>query len=197
MPMGGLLNDLACAGDLDALITTQALQDLATSPLQIVRNYARTLDKWLPIIKLPRLADRLEVAYRDRPIALRANTTALLLSMQLAMQSSASESNMGNPGAHNRLYLQCQLNFALLQASKPSALETRQCGLLLAVYQLGAGLISDAYITLSTTAGIVRVNNLPVSHVDGPYKESDNEAKRIWWGVFLLDRYVLLNQYRR
>jgi hypothetical protein len=188
MPIGGLLNGLTGAGGLDALITTQTLQNLATTPLEIVKNYARTVDRWLPIIKLSRLTDRLEVAHRDTSIALRANTTALLLSMQLAMQPSAGEGNMGNPGAENALYAQCQLNFALLQAFKQPALETRQCGILLAVYQLGAGLISDAYVTLSTTIGIIRINELPLSPLDGSYKENDNEAKRIWWGAFLLDR---------
>lgn len=197
MPLGGLLNGLASTGGLDALITTQTLQDLATPPLQIVRNYARTVDKWLPIIKLSRLTDRLEVVHRDSPISLRANTTALLLSMQLAMQSSANEGSTETPKSQNGLYLQCKMNFSLLQAFKSSALETRQCGLLLAVYELGAGLISDAYVTLSTTAGIVRIKQLPLYHLDGPYKESDNEAKRIWWGVFLLDRYVLLRRSKQ
>lgn len=182
------MQGLPAAGNLDALITPQTLQDLEISPLQVVRNYSRTVDKWLPIITLPRLTDRLEAAHRDKPIALRPNTAALLMAMQLAMQPSAGEGNTRNPGAQNRLYAQCQYNFALLQTCRQSALETRQCGVLLAVYQLGAGLISDAYVTLSTTAGIVRINQLPLSPLDGSYKDSDNESKRIWWGVFLLDR---------
>ena len=86
------------------------------------------------------------------------------------------------------LYYQSQKKFASLQLTRKFSLYTIQCGLLLSVYQIGAGLLSDAYVTLSTTTGLARAARILSSHHNKDVEFNSHEAKAVWWAIFLLDR---------
>lgn len=157
------------------------LEDNSTNPTHIMERYIQYIHHWLPIIDIHRINDRikssqmLEVA--DPELA------GLLLCIHLATQPSSTE--VREQAHMQRLYIQAQKIFSSLQLTRRFSLYTIQCGLLLAVYQIGAGLLSDAYFTLSTTTGLARVARL--SYCDHRSHDSQ-EAKVVWWAIFLLDR---------
>ncbi|KAH8697957.1 hypothetical protein BGW36DRAFT_177284 [Talaromyces proteolyticus] len=194
-----MLLDQMGSYDLDVGIgneVSQTLRDLSLTPFQVVENYVRLVHPWLPIIKSPRLTTQLETTQRDQPLTLKAETAALLLFIHLATQSSSNE-RAHNSDLQRKVYKQCQSMFTLLQAFRRSALETRQCGVLLTTYQLGAGFISDAYVTLSTASGLVHVHQ-PCPFARESYKdERDDEARRVWWAVFLLDRLIAQSHWKK
>lgn len=157
------------------------LEEHSTNPTHVMERYIQYIHHWLPIIDIHRITNRiknchiLEVA--------DAELAGLLLCIHLATQPSSTE--VREQAHMQRLYAQAQKIFSSLQLTRRFSLYTIQCGLLLAVYQIGAGLLSDAYVTLSTTTGLARVARLLDCH---DKNRDSHEATVVWWAIFLLDR---------
>lgn len=171
----------------DESITNQVrgiLEEHSTSPTHVMERYIKYIHHWLPVIDIQR-----KNKYIENCLMLEgadAELAGLLLCVHLATQPSSTE--IRERPYMQKLYSQSQKTFASLQLTRKLSLYTIQCGLLLAVFQIGAGLLSDAYITLSTTTGLARAAHIPESHDDKDAGVSSHEAKAVWWAIFLLDR---------
>jgi Fungal specific transcription factor domain len=174
--------------EADSLETTSTVEALRTlnsqsiSAMQLIERYSHLIHPWLPIIDTRRIKDRV-----DRQHVLEIadpELASLLLCMHLATQPSSRR--IRNNETLQEVYAQAQRAFSSLQMLKKFAIGTIQCGLLLAVYQLGAGHLLEAYVTLSTTTGLARVHRLNRTYQKS--KEQENEAEAVWWAIFLLDR---------
>lgn len=168
-------------------ITNEVLRimdEQSTSPTHIMERYSQYVHHWLPIIDLHRISSRIKSSHMLE--AADAELASLLLCIHIASQPSSAE--MREQYYMQRLYIQSQRIFACLQSIRKFSIETIQCGLLLAVYQIGAGLLSDAYVTLSTTTGLARAGQLLTCHKNTHDGDRSHEARVVWWAIFLLGR---------
>ncbi|QGA17292.1 hypothetical protein EYB26_004963 [Talaromyces marneffei] len=164
------------------------MDEQSTSPTHIMERYSQYVHHWLPIIDLHRISSRIKSSHMLE--AADAELASLLLCIHIASQPSSAE--MREQYYMQRLYIQSQRIFACLQSIRKFSIETIQCGLLLAVYQIGAGLLSDAYVTLSTTTGLARAGQLLTCHKNTHDGDRSHEARVVWWAIFLLGRILAL-----
>lgn len=156
---------------------------------QLIDRYIRLIHPWLPIIDARRLKDRLDHC-RMLEVA-DADLANLFLCIHIATHPSSTR--IPNSNTLPELYIQAQRAFASSQVMGKFSIGTTQCGLLLALYQLGAGFFSDAYVTLSTTAALARVSRLEKDRQKSKKAKHNIEEQTVWCGIFLLDRYGLFS----
>lgn len=175
------------AESTETFITNEVLRMMnehSTNPIQVMKRYMRYIHHWLPILDVHRISNRIKSS-RMLEVA-DAELASLLLCIYLASQPSSTQ--MQKQPHMKSLYTQSQKIFSLLQSISKFSIETIQCGLLLAVYQIGAGLLSDAYVTLATTTGLARAGRLLDCHHKNHDRDDSHEARIVWWAIFLLDR---------
>ncbi|EED18773.1 hypothetical protein TSTA_124920 [Talaromyces stipitatus ATCC 10500] len=156
---------------------TRLLDEHSISPLLVIESYTHHIHHWLPVIDLHRMTKRLDPSCMAKS---DAELASLLLCIYLATQRSSTD--IREQTHMQTLYTQSQKIFSLLQTINRFSIDAIQCGILLAIYQIGAGLLPDAYVTLSTTIGLARTT--------GGY--SNHEARVVWWAIFFLDRVLAL-----
>jgi hypothetical protein len=175
------------AESTETFITNEALRLLdqhSTSPTQVMERYTQYIHHWLPIIDLHPINNRIKSS-RMQEVA-DAELASLLLCIHLASQPSSTETR---EQAHmQKFYIQTQKIFSSLQLTRKFSIETIQCGLLLTAYQIGAGMLSDAYVTLSITTGLARAGRILDCYHRNHDGESSHEVRVVWWAIFLLDR---------
>jgi hypothetical protein len=147
-------------------------------------SYFGNIHPWLPIIH--------EQTFRSRAYHLgtspEAETALIFLSMLLVLDTQRSDI-----GKESQLYNLCRYLFSFLRMSRSPSLELVQAGLLLAVYELGSGRAQAASLTIGTCARVgyvLRLNvddpRLPDGHLSWVRSE---EQRRVWLGVYMVDRY--------
>lgn len=161
----------------------RTLGNQSTTPAQLIERYNDILRPWLPIFSVHRTKDRLDP--RRMLETADAEAACLLLCIHIATQPSSS-TRSPNYAAVQEAYIQASRIFAFSELLNKSSVATVQCGLLLTVYQLGAGMFSGAYVTLSTTTALARANRL---HENCQTTDEEKTvAQAVWWAIFLLDR---------
>lgn len=171
----------------ETCITNDVLRSLdehSTNPTRIMERYIEYVHHWLPVIDLDGINNRIKSS-RMLEVA-DAELTSLLLCIHLASQPSSAE--IRNEAHMRKLYMQTLNIFFSLQLTRKFSIGTVQCGVLLAVYQIGAGMLSDAYVTLSTTTGLARAGRVQDCHHKNDEGDRSPEGRVVWWAIFLLDR---------
>ncbi|KAK1633518.1 hypothetical protein BDP81DRAFT_494835 [Colletotrichum phormii] len=176
---------LAGRQDYDYLLTAHLFATLKVLDLGIevvVDGYLRSIHEWIPIIH-PVSLSKQAGSLQSRP---SAELACLLLHILLITPVIPSASAPYNEPLLPSLYDDCKTSFLLLQTRSRGHLQTIQSGLLLAIYEQGRGLVSDAYATLEICASLGYINNL---HQSLDSATVFNEEKmRVWWAIYFLDR---------
>ncbi|KAF0320077.1 hypothetical protein GQ607_012671 [Colletotrichum asianum] len=171
--------------DPDDLLTSHLFATLKKFNLEIedvLDGYLRSIHLWIPIIHPISLKEQVS-SLQSRP---SAELACLLLHMLLITPSFPSASGQHHETILPSLYEDCKSSFLLLQTYSRRHLKTVQSGLLLAIYEQGRGLMSDAYATLAICASLGYIANLHQS--PRSVTAADEERLRVWWAVCFLDR---------
>ncbi|KAK1838652.1 hypothetical protein CCHR01_18722 [Colletotrichum chrysophilum] len=171
--------------DPDGWLTSHLFATLRILNLQIegvLDGYLRSIHEWIPIIHPISLKEQVS-SLRSKP---SAELACLLLHILLITPSFPSASGEHHETLLPSLYDDCKSSFLLLQTNSRRHLKTVQSGLLLAIYEQGRALMSDAYATLAICASLGYITNLHQSPCS--VTAADEERLRVWWAVCFLDR---------
>ena len=171
---------------------------LGTSILDIqdvVDRYFANIHTWLPFVS----KKRMEFALCNTGFELTADFALLLLAMKLIIQVPTG----GPRGAISPLYSMTKKYYAAVEAAGIISLQSLQANLLIATYEIGHSIYPAAYVTTGHCArighalGLHNRRDAPqlIKRKSGAWAEIE-EARRIWWVVMLLDRYVNLGSYQ-
>lgn len=139
----------------------------------------------LAVVSKARFDERLP----DLFVSAGTDFTILCLCMYLIQQPLS----LAKEGMVSSLYTTAKTSISLLEATGCHSLDTIQCRLLLALYEMGHGLYPAASISIGACARAAR--NLGLHHGSAPptalasIKVTDEERRRTWWAVHNLDRY--------
>lgn len=152
----------------------------------IITQYFETINTWMPIINRPRLERFMGVASADT----RSDLALLLLAMRLIQHVPVHDD-----ADQLHLYILAKRFCLTLELEGVYSLLKLQAHLLIAVYELGHGVLSAAYISVGSCArqGI----SLGINHNGAPKILPRartwldwEERQRVWWLILILDRYV-------
>lgn len=168
--------------EIDSCLTSCLFIILSRSNLElenVVDCYKQCMHPWLPFIHPIFLLQR-ATSLRDEP---SAELACLVLHILLV---NPPYSPQFQPTEGMPLYEVCKSCFSILHTYRRDHLATIQSGLLLAIYEQGSGFHSHSYITLSSCARLGFAMGLHRQlHSSTVF---DEERKRAWWSVYLLDR---------
>lgn len=160
---------------------------------QILSDYFGDIHPWFPIV--PR--KRMTLSYQ---LWEAGSDVALLL---LAMKLITSQPQRGFAASENYLYTASKRFAALLENVGTASIVYLQAILLISLYEFGQGVYPAAYMTVGQCVRYAELLGLPsyraTSAVLGhPLTWADaEERRRVWWGVYIMDKLVALGSYRR
>jgi hypothetical protein len=153
---------------------------------EVALRYFSSVHLWLPILSERLFYERLP-SILSNP---RAEISLLCLSMALiSMELPDSENEREEEGKMDGLYTLCKSSIAIIEAKGINSMEVIQARLLVSLFEFGHG-IDAAYISLAAlarAAAALGLNQMGNSE----YSAKDEEGLRVWWGIVMLDRYVL------
>ncbi|PYH97259.1 hypothetical protein BO71DRAFT_427186 [Aspergillus ellipticus CBS 707.79] len=172
------------------------IQLAGLSQQEISERYFSNFHKWLPIIS-PRLFRETVTAY-DRGLGHPPlDVSVLLLAMCLVTFQPATDSSL-TPIAPQGLYGTAKMVFAEAQSIICASSRLLQTGLLIAAYEYANGRPEAAHITMGTCTRIGYVDGLQDSDLAPtdlkarqPSSSVELERFNLWWGVIILERFVL------
>ncbi|KAJ9151699.1 Fungal-specific transcription factor domain-containing protein, partial [Coniochaeta hoffmannii] len=171
---------------LEILSNANALQ-------QAVTDYFNTVHCWFPIISKKRMN-------MGHPLHEGGTDLAMLF---LAMKLVSSPPVNGVASADSHLYVASKRFLALLESSGTISLMYLQAMILVAIYEFGHSIYPAAWMTVGACSRYAEILGLP------SYKDSVvilgqlatwtelEERRRVWWGIFVLDRVICLGNKRR
>jgi hypothetical protein len=146
--------------------------------------YFRTIDVWLPIISPRRCVEKLEnIASDNNP-----ELSNLLLCMYLVTRQPGKPS--GIKEMQTPIYFEAKTLLTTLTSSGNLSIEVIQAGVLLSLYEQGHGMIDVAQLTMSVCTRMAM--KMKVALRAAPELQN-TDFGRLWWGLVILDRYVLVN----
>lgn len=171
---------------LEILSNANALQ-------QAVTDYFNTVHCWFPIISKKRMN-------MGHPLLEGGSDLAMLF---LAMKLVSSQPVNGVASADSHLYVAAKRFLALLESAGTVSIMYLQAMILVAIYELGHSIYPAAWMTIGACSRYAEILRLP------SYKDSVvilgqaqtwtelEERRRVWWGIFILDRVICLGAKRR
>jgi hypothetical protein len=168
---------------LDLKVVDELLEiiDSVGGSRMIFFEYFANISGWLPIIFKPRMHYRV----RDKEHGPNAEFCVLVLSMHLVMMGI--DADVSSPAS---LYHTVKSLAALTGAA--GSLDAVQARILLAVFEMGRGLLSAAQQSLKDAAslamslGMDKIIDRPLEKEDG--RDQAEEVKRAWWAILILER---------
>ncbi|KAL2824254.1 fungal-specific transcription factor domain-containing protein [Aspergillus cavernicola] len=146
----------------------------------IMEVYFQHIHPWLPIIH--------EQTFRAQVSQLEytpvAETALLFFTILLLMREHDQQI---------RIYPLCRYLFSFVQLVRSPSLVVVQAGILLSVYELGAGHSHAASLSIGTCARLGYVLRLNMDKRQTPQDLSwttAEEQRRVWMGVYMLDRLI-------
>ncbi|VUC27375.1 unnamed protein product [Clonostachys rosea] len=173
--------------DRDSLILSCAHSTLARTgaprPESLSTDYWDSVHWWLPIIDPRRLGQAVAKYANDVSSAV----TVLFLHIFL-LNSQPKVSHVGMEEPYQTLYSTCKSLFTLQCEIQDSPITTIQSGILLAVFEIGRGFLSDAYNTLTVCATLWhhRFDSDPTPTAGG--LPQWDEMHLLWCAIYTLDR---------
>ncbi|KAB5578635.1 hypothetical protein GE09DRAFT_1090501 [Coniochaeta sp. 2T2.1] len=171
---------------LEILSNANALQ-------QAVTDYFNTVHCWFPIISKKRMN-------MGHPLFEGGSDLAMLF---LAMKLVSSQPVNGVASADSHLYIASKRFLALLESSGTVSIMYLQAMMLVAIYEFGHSIYPAAWMTIGACSRYAEILGLP-SYKDtvvilgqaATWTELE-ERRRVWWGIFILDRVICIGNKRR
>ncbi len=166
-------------GALSSLGSSQELR-------QMIEHYFLTIHSHFPIISKIRLYQHLTNPLHEPG----ADLALLFLAMQLASTTLAS-----TQPPQTQLYQDVKSLYAYLESQNALSLQTIQALLLIALYEIGHAIYPAAYLTTGHAARLGHALGLHARDVPQMLPRpttwtEQEERRRVWWAVILLDRFV-------
>lgn len=178
-PMHGVDIDRFTVG-----LVMPALAERGQAVEAVLEDYFRYIHTWLATIH--------ELNFRCRVRSLQhtphAETALILLVMSLL--TVQGDDAYSRDCARSAIYPLVSYFFSSLQLLRGPSLELAQAGLLLAVYETGAGRSQAAFVTIGTCARLGHILQLNVD-IETTWVIAE-ERTRVWLGIYMMDRYVIL-----
>ncbi|RAQ73363.1 hypothetical protein COH20_004837 [Aspergillus flavus] len=152
--------------------------------------YFRTIHPWFPILAEGPFYERLTyiLTYTSPDLSLLTLCMVLL---------GAKPVNDEIPPRMRSLYILLKGFIATLEAIEINSVELLQCRLLLTIFEVGHGMYPAAYISMGANvraAVALGANEVSKAQLEETFKSPGRagEARRIWRGIVIADRYVSL-----
>lgn len=154
---------------------------------QIVGTYFQSIHPWLPMVSKKRLFALMANPNNE----IGADYALLFLCMKLILerpQDTVSPTDRS-------LYWTAKTYFTLLEANALLSVQLLQASVLIATYEVGHGIYPAAFITtghiarLGQAMGLHSRKDAPQMGTRFPTWTEQEEVRRAWWAVQLLDRY--------
>ncbi|KAK3694776.1 hypothetical protein B0T22DRAFT_81459 [Podospora appendiculata] len=165
-----------------------------TSVVQAATNhYFDSVHRWFPIISKKRMTLGIALWEGGPDLAM------LFLAMKLVSWSPVG----GISTADSGIYVAAKRFLALLESSGTVSLLHLQAMVLVALYEVGHGIYPAAWMSVAMCARYADLIGIP------SFKESSlmlgsvatwteaEERRRVWWAIYILDRYVCLGNKKR
>jgi hypothetical protein len=169
-------------------VYTELLKILAPEPVvkagQVAEQFFCSLWKRCPIIPQKAFWDRLPGLSPAMP----ADFTTLCLCMQLILQRPSAQAT----SMQTSLYINIKRILSLLEATGYQSLESVQCRVIVAFYEMGHAIYPAASISIAAAARLARTAGV-YSKVDtqigrGTALVEAEARRRLWWAVANIDR---------
>lgn len=179
--------------DIDRVFSTLVLRIVTEQGLsfeQVLEDYFCNIHSWLPVV--------LERSFRDRVSNLKvepcAETSLLFLAIFLLMQRDRDKRGEPRPSQN---YILSKHFYSFLQLRRAPSLRLVQCALLTSLYEIGSLSPETASLSISNCARLGYLMKLNLDdgseYTDYLAWEAAEERRRVWVGVYLLDRYTTLH----
>ncbi|KAK6814506.1 hypothetical protein RU639_009480 [Aspergillus parasiticus] len=152
--------------------------------------YFRTIHPWFPILAEGPFYDRLThiLTYTSPDLSLLTLCMVLL---------GVKPVDHEIPPRMRSLYILLKGFIATLEAIEINSLELLQCRLLVTIFEVGCGMYPAAYISMGANvraAVALGANEVSKAQLEETFKSPGraDEARRIWRGIVITDRYVSL-----
>lgn len=182
-------NPKAPSLDIDLLYVNmlhQAQEEHSSTFTRVMEEYLSYYQSWLPVVMEQPFRKSLE-RLGHQP---RAETALLALAILLVVQGGLPD-RATNPS--HRSYILCKELYAVLQLRRAPSLQLVQSGLLIALYETGISSSGAASLTIASCARLGYSMKLNIddgnAYEDYLSWEAAEERRRVWTGIYLLDRY--------
>jgi hypothetical protein len=164
---------------------TEEIAQLVGSILDIQATsdqFFKSVHMWMPIISKPQFSRNL----LNRLTYKRAELFLLVLSMKLSCSRGTA--------VNTPLYEIVKLFHFKLENSGVLSVLVLQAAILIALYELGHSIYPAAYLSVGSCARYgtaLGIEKSILSSSDTQYQWiEEEESRRIWWSILVLDRYV-------
>ena len=152
----------------------------------MIENYFVTVHAYFPIVSKIRLYQHLA-----NPLHEPGSDIAVLF---LAMKLVASDIPEGMP-PQTQLYQDVKSFYTYIEAQNGFSIQTIQALLLISLYEYGHAIYPAAYLSIGNAARLGHAMGLHAREVPQMLQRSSTwteqeERRRVWWGVLILDRFV-------
>ncbi|KAL4967589.1 fungal specific transcription factor domain-containing protein [Aspergillus stella-maris] len=149
---------------------------------QSAATYFSTIPQWFPIIN--RDGYYAALSGPDEPPEFSLLT--------LCMYLIAVPCRDGVSAGMDDLYVLVNNFIAALTAARVNSLDLLRCRLLLSLYEVGHGMYSAAYMSMGTSIRAAEVLGVDRDYVEGAKSTEASDARCVWLGLVVLDRYISL-----
>lgn len=155
----------------------------------MIEHYFATVHTYLPVVSKIRLYQHL-----SNPQHEPGSDIALLF---LAMKLACYEVPEGMSPASFQLYLDVKSFYYFVESQNGFSIQMIQALLLIALYEMGHAIYPAAYLSIGNAARVGHAMGLHVKDVPQMLPRpttwtEQEERRRVWWGVVILDRFINL-----
>lgn len=167
----------------------------------VANEYFDSIHIWLPFISKIRLHQ--SILSQASPLSQpRADVAILLLCMKLVIWNPSENGVFDNP--RNQRYFAAKRFLLEIETAGVLTVQAAQACILLTLYELGHAIYPAAYLSIGTCARYAMAlgfNGKVTPHtVEGSEWIKQEERRRVWWAVVILDRlafsFSLLENYQ-
>ncbi|KAL9618458.1 MAG: hypothetical protein Q9160_006836 [Pyrenula sp. 1 TL-2023] len=170
----------------EVLAAVGSSQDIAS----MVNHYFASVHVWLPIISKKRLHSQLA----SQDYISNADFTLLLLTMQLLIEEPSDSSFESRS-----FYYAAKQYLQTVEAAGLLTLKLIQASILISAYEIGHGIYPAAFLSVGHCVRLGQALGIHDKRTPAPQMISrpgtwaeQEEIRRVWWAVLLLDRHVNL-----
>ncbi|KAI1140225.1 hypothetical protein F5Y05DRAFT_377590 [Hypoxylon sp. FL0543] len=197
----GLFNAPLLAGGLSPIDETvfqqvcSIYQSLRLTFHEASTRFFQNFQSWLPIITPERLYPAIVAAEYRTP---SADLSILLLSICLVTTRPHDDTSTQATGPA-ALYVLVKMLYAQVQAIVQATTLLTQAGLIISAYEYASSQLDSAYVSIGAcarmgqTIGIDKAGlRLAETHTDAESRLKAMEQWNLWWGIIILERFILL-----
>lgn len=163
---------------------------------EATERYFMTMNPWLSIVHPDLFVRKLgnlgpDDVPRDPQVAL------LVVCMQLVTEYGGETQDPTTPDMTKLpTYLAAKRILTMLRGLSPLSVVLLQCTLLLGFFEFGQGALLRAYVTIGDASTMVNAMDIrPGKYVETEKDDQvcleDEERRCVYWGVFVMDRFVM------